>query len=388
MADAIPTRLSPKLTVLAVFAAFGIVVGTHIGALPFLVARSDVPPVMFGMAGSAAMLANIGVMGFGGFINRRFDHRTVLLVTLPLCLALLSAALLLSSAVAFVGSFVLLFAALGATDLFMNAEASVVEHELQRPVFTTFHAAATLAMAVAAISSSLLSARFGPAAALLPAAAGLSLAILAVWKGLQGRPILTQAEGGGPAALPRRILVFVGLAAGLNVACEVAAIQWAGQLLTSIAPELSAISGLGVAFYGLCGGVLRLFADGLRARHGDLKLMVVCVLFAIAGFLLLGLAPGFGWSVAAFAAVGMGLAVVFPCLFSFAARLVPEGRAAAMGFVAAVGGVPRVIIPWVLGLLAQHFGLASVFTACGIAAAGTLLIIVATFRTAQHRVPG
>ena len=184
--------------------------------------------------------------------------------------------------------------------------------------------------------------------------------------------------------MPRRILTFVGLAAGFNVACEGAAILWAGQLLSSIAPELAAISGLGVAFYGLCGGTVRMMGDGMRSRWGDLRVMTVSLFIAIAGFSVLGLAPGFWWSVAAFACVGFGLAVTFPCLFSLTGKIAPQNRAAAMGYVAFIGGFPRIILPYGLGLLAGQFALGAVFSACAVVALVALIIITFSFAKAEQ----
>ena len=85
---------------------------------------------------------------------------------------------------------------------------------------------------------------------------------------------------------------------------------------------------------------------------------------AVFGFAILGFAPGFWLSVLAFAGVGFGLAVTFPCLFALAGKLAPANRAAAMSYVAAVGGAPRVILPWVMGWLASQYSLGAVFAAC------------------------
>lgn len=72
----------------------------------------------------------------------------------------------------------------------------------------------------------------------------------------------------------------------------------------------------------------------------------------------------------AFAAVGFGLAVVFPCLFSLAAKLVPNGKAAAMGYVGMVGGLPRITLPFLMGWLAQTYSLGAVFAAAAVVNAG------------------
>jgi MFS family permease len=374
-------------TILLTFAAFGSVVGTHVGSLPVLVTSSSISPMAFGIAGGIGMIANILAMSLGGRINRMADHRSVLLVTIPAIAAALAFALLVGSVWSFMLSFILLSFTLGMTDLFMNAEASVVEQELGRKVFTSYHAAASLAMAVFGIIGSLIAVMLAPAFAFLFSAVPLAIAWAAVAKHIPARALSHASEREKPVVLPRRILLLIGLAAGANVACEGAAMLWAGQLLTSIAPEYAAISGLGIAFYGLCSGAMRLAADRLRHRYGDLRVMSMCLTTAVAGFVVLGLAPGFWWSVLAFAAVGMGLGVIFPCLFALTGRIVPEARAAAMGYVAAVGGLPRITLPWLLGWIASMTSISGVFGICAFVALSALIIIVFSFNKAEQLVP-
>jgi MFS family permease len=370
------------------FAAFGAVVGIHVGSLPFLVETARVSPFAFGIAGALGMLTNILFMAMGGTLSRYTGHRTVLLASLPLLLAALVFALLVGNVWMFCLSFVVLSACLGTIDLFMNTEASIIEQEMARPMFNSFHATVSLSIAAFAILGSLISVFLAPWSGAILAGLLLTFAWAAIYVAIPHHTIAEANRATGTARLPRKVLTFIGIAAGANVACEAAAILWAGQLLAAIAPELAAISGLGVAFYGLCGGITRLVGDQLRARFGDLAIMVVSLFTAIAGFATLGFAPGFWLSVMAFAGVGFGLAVTFPCLFSLAARLAPQARAAALGYVAAVGGVPRVVLPWVLGWLAAQFSLGAVFAACAFVAAAALSIIILTFAQADnHAVP-
>jgi hypothetical protein len=379
--------LAAKNTILLTFAAFGGVIGTHVGAMPFLITASGISPYAFGFIGAIGMVANISAMSLGGFVNRHADHRSVLLVMLPLCYAALWYALLVNSVVSFGLSFIFLSAALGTFDLFMNAEGAAVEQELGRTVFSSYHGSASLGMALFAIISSLVSVYYAPWFVAVFAGIPLVLAWAAIFKNIPKRPLARHVENAKPIVLPRGILTLVGLAAGLNVACEGAAILWAGQLLTSIAPNLAAISGLGLAFYGLCGGIMRLLVDGLRSRHGDLRVMVMSIAMGVAGFSVLGMAPGFWLSVIAFAAVGCGLAVTFPCLFSLAGKIVPHGRAAAMSYVATIGGAPRVLLPWLLGYIASTVSLGGVFAACGIVATAAMAIIILIYRQSHKLVP-
>ncbi len=351
-------------------------IGIHVGAMPVLIANSGISPLAYGIVGAIGMLVNISCMTLGGMLSRYTSHRKVMLVCFPLLFAALAYALLVNSVSSFVLSFVFMSLVFGTLDLFMNAEASAVEHDVARPVFNMYHGAVSFSLAVFAIISSLMAVLLQPWFALLVIAPLVAFTWAAIYKTIPERHTAVSELQPAKVKLPRRILTLVGVAAGLNVACEAASILWAGQLLTSIAPELAAISGLGVAFYGVCGGTMRFFGDSLRLRFGELRLMSVSIFVAIAGFIVLGLAPGFWPSVFAFTAVGFGLAVTFPCLFSLTGRLVPNARAAAMGYMASVGGVPRIILPWILGLLAQNYSVSAVFAACAFVSFAALLLIV------------
>lgn len=375
-------KLSARATILLTFATFGAIVGTHVGALPFIVRIADVSPLGFGVVGTIGMLANICAMSLGGWINRKLDHRSVLLMILPLCFLAMLYTLLVQSALSFGLSVFLLSLSLGTMDLFMNAEGAAVEQESGRPIFSAYHGSAALAMAVFAILSSLTSAAVAPWFGALFCIVPVVATAVAIHRFIPSRASERSRSQVKPVVLPRRVLTFVGLAAGLNVTCESAAVIWAGQLLVDIAPHLAAYSGLGLAFYGLCSGGMRVVGDRIRVVHGDRQVMLVSLAVAIAGFSILALAPGFLISVLAFACVGCGLAIVFPCLFSLSANLVPDGRAAALSFVSAVGGVPRVVTPLALGWLAQEFSLGAVFAACAVLSVITATIIVTTFASA------
>lgn len=366
------------LAIYLTFAAFGAILGTQVGSFPVLVKQAGLTPLQFGIAGSLGMVVNIGCMGLGGFVNRLVSHRTALLFAIPAAAAALLYGLLAQSVAGFFAAFLLLSACMGTLDLFMNAEGSLVEHELGRPVFSSYHGCAMLAIAAYAMIGSLSSVLLAPWFGIIFAAIPPLLAWAAIYRHVPDRGTVHHGKGEGKAELPLGLLTIIGLAAGFNVTCETAAIHWSGQLLADVAPELAAISGLGLAFYGVCSGLMRLSGGVLRRRFGDLRIMVLGLLVAVAGFSGLGAQPGFWPAALAFAGVGVGLALVFPCLFALAGNLAPSARAAAMSHAALVGGVPRVALPWFLGMLAAGQSVSAVFTACAVlATCGLVLIVIA-----------
>jgi MFS family permease len=381
------THFAQRNTVILTFIAFGAAAGSQFGALPFLIAKLQIAPLTFGMIGAFGTLAMILAWAMCGKLAHRFESRRMLSLSLPVAFASLVFLMLAPSVWAFGALFCIFSCALGMLDLFMNAEGAVVEHDLKTSLFGRFHGSASLSISLFAILGSFISSRISPSAVVMLAAIPFAVAWFAVQKHVPHRIVVENAATPVRTALPFKMLTIIGLAAGFGVSCEMAALQWAGQLLVSIAPQLAALSGLGVAFYGLCNGTVRLMGDWLRTRFGDLRTVATGVLVGISGFIILGLATGFWISTFAFALVGFGFAVLFPTLYSFAARSVPQNRAAALGYVTAVSGVPRFVSPWALGWIASVVSLNAVFAASAMIAAVALVLVVLALSGKQVKRP-
>jgi predicted MFS family arabinose efflux permease len=348
------------------FIAFGVLVGAQIGAIPVLKVNAGVDSFTFGILSGLSTSANILALGLGGWVNRHFDHRSVILFVLPLALVTLVAALMVNSVLTFAFTFVLFSLCLGMLDIFMNAEAGVVEHDLNKPVFSSFHAAVLYAIGSGGLAGGYVAVSYGAVWAALLALPFVGLALWAVHSAIPHR-VETHDEKPVSRDLPRKVLIIIGMVIGLDVAAELTCIQWSGQMLAEMQPTLAQYSGLGVAFYGLCNGTVRLMGDRLRAHFSDITLIIVSLCVGVSGFGVLAMEPGFAVSIAAFAVAGCGLGLIFPCLFSVAARLVPDARAAALSLASAVSGPPRIFLPILLGILAQSYGLAAIYGAAGIA---------------------
>jgi MFS family permease len=376
---------SPRATVILVFLAFGMIVGSHVGALPVIVKAANVDPEFLGRTQSFAMVAALFAMMIGGAISRHFSHRTVMLIALPLCLAALVYGLVVASPLAFLISNLYLAASLSFLDLNMNAEGSEIEEEIKRPVFNTYHAVVSLGFAAAALISSYVSVKLSVLLPALVAAVFVLWAFVEVWRNIPVRPLHLKQAKDKAVALPKLRLLLIGLTIGLSNAAEITAMIWSGQLLAELKPELLAYSGLGATFFGLCSAAMRFWGDPLRSRFGDLPVVASGLGVATVGFAVIGLKPGFGLAVIAFAGVGGGLGFVFPYLFALAGKQAPQQRAAAMGFAAAISGGPRFVMPWILGLIATWYSISTVFAVTAGLALATLLMIV--FVLEQKRAP-
>jgi hypothetical protein len=372
--------ISPRVAITTVFISFGVAVGSLAGSMPTLMRNAGIDSETVGLGLTISTLMTVTAMALGGTIARYASNRAMLLGILPVFALLLLAYLTSQSELWFYLAIIPMGFAFGLTDLFMNSEAAAIEHDLKRPVFTAFHGAVSSAVAVIALASSFISTEIGTWATGLLTVGVFAAAWLMVRIAIKPR----QLVGGRSArlsTLPNKLpLVLLGLAAGLIIAAETAALLWSAKLLDEQAPQLAAIAGLGAAFYALCNAVVRFPGDSLRARFGDVPLMIGSLIVAMAGFASLGFTASFAASVTAFAMVGLGTAVLIPCAFAMAAGYVPANRAAALSFVSLLTIAPRTLAPWAVGLVASGFGIGIAFGLMAVALAVALVLILSLGR--------
>ena len=368
---------SPRGAVTAAFVTYGVIMGLWAGSIPAIMARAGISSFGLGIGLTVYTVAYVLTMYCGSALARFAVSRHILLIGTPLAAA--CAALLLVSAnpTLFFVSLVVFGAILGLLDLFMNAEASYVESDLGKPVFTAFHASSSLSTAIFAIFGSLVTVGMGTSVTALFALLFTAIAWIILWRNLPARNIAFAAAGEARAPRWPLPLVLLGLTGGLVMAGESAALLWSAKLLDEIAPSLAAIAGLGAAFFSLCNAVIRFGGDRIRGRFGDIPLILVSLAIATSGFVLIGVSPYFLLSVAAFAITGFGTACIIPSIFAIAALEIPERRAAAIGIVSLVAGLPRALAPWIFGWVAGAQSISFAFGLCALGMAVAFAIVIA-----------
>jgi MFS family permease len=362
---------TPRSAIMLVFAGFGVAAGAWAGAVPHVTKRAGIDSYSLGIGFTIAALATVIIMALGGRIGRHLSNRSVLLLALPLVAIATLGLLAATTAYMFFVFLVAQAACLGLCDVFMNAEASAIEHEVRKPIFTAFHGAVSLAMAAAAIISSYLTNLFGPFCMAAIVAVCLALAWFAVFLNVSSRQLVAQGHGRLSDLVGNMPLLLMGLIVGISITMETSAMFWSAKLLDEQAPELAKIAGLGVAFYGTCNAIVRFNGDAMRARFGEIPLLIASFALASMGLLGLGLSLSFAANIAAFAMIGFGLAIICPCLFNMAASTVPHNRAGGIGYISLVAGLPRILGPYAFGWIAATYSTGTAF------GAGTILLLTA-----------
>lgn len=367
---------SPRAAIMAVFAAFGAIVGVFSGSVPQMMAGANLTNTSYGMAITLMTATTVATMGIAGALAARLSHRVLLLALLPLAWAAYAGMLTSGSSSTFFILAALSGAIMGLLDVIMNAEGGAIEVDLARPIYTTFHGSVSLSLACFAIISSVLSTEIGTWASICTASSIVIIAMILVYKFLPSRTLPVINPNGGDARHFSKPLILIGIAAGLIIACEICALFWSSKLLADAAPQLAAISGIGAAFFGLCNASLRFVGDGLRARFGEKTLMISTLLVAILGFGGLGLTTSFVANVFFFALTGLGISLLCPCLYAMSSRETPKNRAAGLSASMLVAGVPRIIAPIAFGTMAQNYSTSAAFGTCALVLLVAMLVIL------------
>ncbi len=170
-------------------------------------------------------------------------------------------------------------------------------------------------------------------------------------------------------ALPHGALIWLGLIAFLGAVSEGSLTDWIALYLHDHLHASEAVAPLGYAAFAGCMLAARLVGDRLKERFGARKLVAVSSALSACGVLVAVLAPNVPVAILGFALAGLGVAAVFPCIFSAAGR---DG-AASLAAVATLGYSGSLMGPPIMGYVVHGAGLQAGMVFLAVACAGVAL---------------
>jgi fucose permease len=368
------------LAIAAVFFVNGVTLSSWISRIPAITGRLELGPGQVGLALMA--LAAGALVAFplaGRLIDTRSSAVTVTLFALVMILAL--------PAVGAALHLLLLVAALlvfgfgnGGMDVSMNAQGVQVERFAGRSIISSLHGCFSLGAVVGAA--------IGAGAALLGVAPlthflAVSAAGLGVlwwvrrWL-IADRNDPRKRDSAAGFVLPPRSLWLLGTLALCASVGEGAIADWSGLYLRDVLGASASVAALGFAAFSVAMLIGRFSGDALVRRFGAPRLVRVGGTIAAAGlgFAILLNQPAV--MLLGFAAVGLGLSVVYPLVFSAAGNhpAVPAGQAVAS--VATVGYGGFLAGPPILGWVAELTSLRAMLAIVVLLAAAVVALAGAT----------
>jgi len=249
-------------------------------------------------------------------------------------------------------------ASLGTIDVAMNVHAVEVERAAERPMMSGFHAMFSIGGFAGAGGMTLsLAAGAAPLAGALCASALTMAALGLAW------PRLLKARGGKPMPFvaPRGVVLLLAGLAAATFLVEGAILDWSALLIVSTGLASPTQGGLGYMLFSIAMTIGRLTGDRIIARAGNRRVLVAGGVLAVAGFVLLLIAPFAAFAMIGFLLIGFGASNIVPVLFSLAGRqaVMPAGLAVAALTTTGYAGI--LAGPAVIGFVSQAVGLRTAF---------------------------
>ena len=189
-------------------------------------------------------------------------------------------------------------------------------------------------------------------------AAGLILLLTVVF----GRHLIPYGGGSGALlALPRGIIVFVGMTAFIAFLSEGAVMDWGGVYLTTVRGMDLALAGTGYSVFSAAMLTMRFLGDRVVQRIGALSVAVGGALLAFGGILLVMFAPVDALLYVGFFAIGIGSANIVPVFFSLMGRQNVMPVSAAVSAVSTMGYLGILAGPAAIGFVSSLTTLQTAF---------------------------
>ena len=327
--------------------------------VPLLRERLMVGDDVLGMLLLCIGVGSLLTMPLSGALAMRLGCRRVVMMASILFAAIL---LLVScvDALSLAVPIVLIFGAvMGCIDVVVNIVAVLVEKGIGRRIMSGMHAFWSLGGFVGAglygVWVGLLGLTPFQSTAI---AAGLILLLTAVF----GRHLIPYGGGGGALlALPRGIIVFVGMTAFIAFLSEGAVMDWGGVYLTTVRGMDLALAGTGYSVFSAAMLTMRFLGDRVVQRIGALLVAVGGALLAFGGILLVMFAPVDALLYVGFFAIGIGSANIVPVFFSLMGRQNVMPVSAAVSAVSTMGYLGILAGPAAIGFVSSLTTLQTAF---------------------------
>lgn len=264
----------------------------------------------------------------------------------------------------------------------MNTEAAAVERRMDRPVMSQFHAAFSVGMAVSlAAGAGLSHLGVAPVWHFAGVAAALTLVRLAIIPAavVDGRPEpVSTASLGGPFATARaefrdRRVVLIGVVVFAAAMTEMTAAQWMALTVVDDFSRSEAVGDLVYWVFVVAMVTVRWTGAAIIGRVGRVVTLRISAGLVVAGLLLFAFSPVF-WLIPVGAMLwGLGAALGNPIGMSAAAD--DPGRAAArVAAVASFGTIAGLMVPQLIGRLAEVTDLRLALLVVAVASATSFLL--------------
>jgi len=335
------------------FSLFGVIMGSWAGRIPAMAERLHISHSALSMVllcgGLGAVLSypvsSRLMASFGARKTMLFSGLALLCVLIAIGVA--PSVPLLMMAVLSLGITASTF------DVAINSSATEREKQTGKSELSKLHGLGCAGGLVGATLGSLMaSLHIMPGTHFLMVAGPLALALYFAYS-LMDADEVGQVVEKKSFSLPRGPLLFLGALGFLGSMAEGSIADWSGVFLKEHFGASAGLAPLALSAFSVMMLLARLVGDKLKTRYGARPLVTSGSMLGAAGLFFAVLSPNAYFALFGFAVAGMGLALVFPFVFSAAGA---QGPAALAG-VASLAYSGSLMGPPVIGAIAQGMGM-------------------------------
>lgn len=351
-----------------VFALFGLIMGSWAGRIPALAAGVNVSHAALSMVLLCGGLGAVISYPISSFLMGRFGARkTIMIAGLALLCVLVSIGM--APDVSRLMMAVLMLGITASTfDVAMNSAAARREKQSGKSEMSRLHGLCCAGGLVGATLGSLMaSMKIAPATHFLMLAGPLAVVLWLAVNLLEADEVGEKVEK-KKFALPRGPLVLLGLLGFFGSMAEGSIADWSGVFLKEHFGASDGLAPLALSSFSLMMLMSRMVGDKMKERYGAKRLVTLGALVAASGLFFAVLAPNAYIALGGFAIAGVGLALVFPFVFSAAGAQGP----AALAAVASMAYSGSLMGPPAIGAVAHFVGMQA-----AIAYVGGLSLVIA-----------
>ena len=317
----------------------------------------------FGLALTGTAFGTLTSLTFGAKIIERFGHRLMLLL-IPIVTALYFVASFSTGAVML---FILLLPVgltIGCIEIIVNLEADRVEHQVGRRIMNRAHGFWSFGIFVSGfVGAAFAQAGISPQIDLFIILVLVILGVALLLGRFEPAPARATAHAEPPPRFARPtpailILVIVTLAA---MVLEGAGFDWSAIYMRDEFQATPFIIGLAPATGALLSTLTRFFADRFVERYSPATVARILLAVLGVGTVIVYFAPSDVLALVGLGLLGIGTAVIFPLAMSAAAQRTDRAASINVAALAQTSFVVYLLGPPLLGQIAQHFGVRSIF---------------------------
>ncbi|WP_156792932.1 MFS transporter [Selenomonas infelix] len=304
-------------------------------------------------------IGSLATMPLSGALSARLGCRRVLVAAGVLYAGVLLSVCLVNDFWIAVPIIFVFGALMGCIDVVINVAAVIVEKEIGRRIMSGMHAFWSLGGFVGA-------GLYGVWVGILGLTAfqstAIASALILVLTAFFGRHLIPYGGGGGSLiAIPRGIVVFVGITAFIAFLSEGAVMDWSGVYLTTVRGMDLSLAGVGFSVFSGAMLLMRFLGDRVVLRIGQCPVAVGGALLTFVGILLVMFAPVDALLYLGFFAIGIGSANIVPVFFSLMGRQTVMPIGTAVSAVSTMGYLGILAGPAAIGFVSSATNLMTAF---------------------------